>query len=401
MNIGTDFLISAAHYRTLLLDNIVPFWLSHGIDETRGGILTCLRDDGSVISQDKYLWSQGRAIWTFAALYNRIDSNPRFLEIARDIAEFVLRHGRDSEGAFVFRVSRDGEPLEPAISAYADYFVVYGLTELFRATREDRYLEEALGIFRRVAPLTRDPDFDRFAPYTKPSGIRRAHAPAMLGLEVGQELSDVAPESDVVEFTDWCLERIMSAHLGPQAPFLLEHLAGNDAFLDTPEGRVVVPGHAIESMWFVLHQAARRKDRALARRAIDTIRHHLEAGWDAEYGGIYLGIDCRGKEPWWPHAETKIWWPHTEAIYALLLTHHITGETWATEWLNRVWDWSERFFPDREHGEWRQRLDRQGKPFDEVVALPVKDPFHLPRALILATALLEDKSPLDFSALAD
>ena len=37
----------------------------------------------------------------------------------------------------------------------------------------------------------------------------------------------------------------------------------------------------------------------------------------------------------------------------------------------------------------RQRLDREGRKIHEVIALPVKDPFHLPRALILAVESLE------------
>jgi len=42
-----------------------------------------------------------------------------------------------------------------------------------------------------------------------------------------------------------------------------------------------------------------------------------------------------------------------------------------------------------QHGEWTQRLDRQGRPFSETVALPVKDPFHLPRALIYCVNALQ------------
>ena len=38
-------------------------------------------------------------------------------------------------------------------------------------------------------------------------------------------------------------------------------------------------------------------------------------------------------------------------------------------------------------GEWRQRLDRAGQPVTELIALPVKDPFHLPRAALLAALL--------------
>ena len=44
---------------------------------------------------------------------------------------------------------------------------------------------------------------------------------------------------------------------------------------------------------------------------------------------------------------------------------------------------------DWQNGEWRQKLNRDLTPMTTVVALPVKDPFHLPRSLILQIELLE------------
>lgn len=48
--------------------------------------------------------------------------------------------------------------------------------------------------------------------------------------------------------------------------------------------------------------------------------------------------------------------------------------------------------PDTEVGEWIQIRDRQGRPQNKVVALPVKDPFHVMRALILIVDLLDQHS---------
>ena len=42
-----------------------------------------------MLSTDKYMWSQLRAIWTFAALYNRIEPRQEWLDVARHIYEFV------------------------------------------------------------------------------------------------------------------------------------------------------------------------------------------------------------------------------------------------------------------------------------------------------------------------
>ncbi len=98
----------------------------------------------------------------------------------------------------------------------------------------------------------------------------------------------------------------------------------------------------------------------------------------------------KGNAPLLPNAEKKIWWPHTEALYALLLAYELTGESWCEEWYNRVHDWSFAHFPMPECGEWCQRLDREGNPTAASIALPVKDPFHLPRAAILILQLLSE-----------
>ena len=46
--------------------------------------------------------------------------------------------------------------------------------------------------------------------------------------------------------------------------------------------------------------------------------------------------------------------------------------------------------PDKEVGEWIQILGRENKPLDKVVALPVKDPYHIMRNFMLIIELLWD-----------
>jgi mannose/cellobiose epimerase-like protein (N-acyl-D-glucosamine 2-epimerase family) len=49
-----------------------------------------------------------------------------------------------------------------------------------------------------------------------------------------------------------------------------------------------------------------------------------------------------------------------------------------------VHDYTFSQFPNRAHGEWFNYLDAAGNPLPPALKnLPVKDPFHLPRALIL------------------
>ena len=124
--------------------------------------------------------------------------------------------------------------------------------------------------------------------------------------------------------------------------------------------------------------------------ACEVIRWCLERGWDDEFGGLFLGIDAEGKEPiFWKNAELKLWWPHTEALPACLMAYEHTGAAWCLEWYAKIHEWAFAHFPVREHGEWTQRLDRQGRKINKLVALPVKDPFHLPRGLIFAMESLK------------
>src|SRR5665213_3385013 len=95
-------------YRKLLLDDVVPFWLKHGIDREYGGVLSCMRDDGSIASGDKFIWSQARSVWTFSALYNRVEKRPEFLAAAENSIKFLLAHGRDRDGKWIYHADRQG-----------------------------------------------------------------------------------------------------------------------------------------------------------------------------------------------------------------------------------------------------------------------------------------------------
>jgi N-acylglucosamine 2-epimerase len=79
-----------------------------------------------------------------------------------------------------------------------------------------------------------------------------------------------------------------------------------------------------------------------------------------------------------------------EALYATLLAYELTGHDWCLAWHKKVADWAWSHFPMPNCGEWYQRLNRLGQPISEVIALPVKDPFHLPRGAIMIVQLMEE-----------
>ena len=84
-----DFQKLAGEYKSELLDSVLPFWLEHSQDKQYGGYFTCLERDGSVYDTDKFIWLQGREVWLFSMLYNKVEKRPEWLECALQGAEFL------------------------------------------------------------------------------------------------------------------------------------------------------------------------------------------------------------------------------------------------------------------------------------------------------------------------
>ena len=59
-------------YEHDLLEDVLPFWIRHGVDREHGGLLTGLAEDGALIDTDKAIWLQGRAAWAFATVSHQV-----------------------------------------------------------------------------------------------------------------------------------------------------------------------------------------------------------------------------------------------------------------------------------------------------------------------------------------
>ena len=101
-----DFAKMAQRYRKELNDNVLHFWLEKSQDLACGGYFTCLDRDGSVFDTDKFVWLQGREVWMFAMLYNKVEKNPAWLACARQGAEFLEKYGHDGNYDFYFSLTR-------------------------------------------------------------------------------------------------------------------------------------------------------------------------------------------------------------------------------------------------------------------------------------------------------
>ena len=70
-------------YRRDLTDNVMPFWLEHGLDREHGGVYTCLDRDGTCMDTTKSVWFQGRFGFVAAYAYNQLEQNPDYLAASK------------------------------------------------------------------------------------------------------------------------------------------------------------------------------------------------------------------------------------------------------------------------------------------------------------------------------
>ncbi|MBC2595712.1 AGE family epimerase/isomerase [Ruficoccus amylovorans] len=377
-------------WREHLHTHILPFWKQHAIDPD-GGLNTCIRDDGKLISRDKWLWSQWRAVWVFSRLYRLHGQDPQWLELAEYIGNFSLRHGWDEDfGGWRLLVDADGREIEGCKSIYVDAFAIYALTEWHLATGKESLLAPLHRTAERVLLRLEQPhEHIPHYPYPIPEGSRVHGIPMMFSYKLGLAAHHLGHQH-YAEASQALSDEVWNDYYVPESGFMLERVSASQTPLSPPLGTAVVPGHVIEDMWFQMELSRLFHHEERLDLCCQTIRRHLEAGWDEQHGGIFLAIDAGGhKDIAWSYADYKLWWPHTEALVALLAAYEHTRQDWCLEWYQRVFEYTLNHYPNEQHGEWTQRLDCLGKPSNEIVALPVKDPFHLPRAAMTQIELLE------------
>ena len=58
-------------------------------DHEFGGYFTCLDREGNVFDTDKFIWLQGREVWLFSMLYNKVEKKQEWLDFTQQINRLI------------------------------------------------------------------------------------------------------------------------------------------------------------------------------------------------------------------------------------------------------------------------------------------------------------------------
>ena len=401
-------------YISQIEDRFVPYWLKF-IDKEYGGILNCITNDGErLISNDKFSWSQGRWLYILSLLLEMKDvfssiNYSQIEEAAEKTASFLTKYSYNEAYHVTFKSNQKGMWLKDErgkyfSSIYADCFVAIGLSEYSKVTNNKAYGAIALKITNSILKRIDDGKYNT-EPYPIPDGYS-SHGIYMILtnlLEVTSSMLEAFNLDSAIlrEKQLWCVNTILSKHLDNNRLLIREYVSSsfNDNLL---LDRHINPGHTLEDMWFMIECF---EHNCLLNQKLSLICEITKAvtalGWDKEYGGLLRFVDIDGGRPKGIDSKSdyenlisstwdmKLWWPHSEMLYLYRKLYVLTKDKDFDNYYKMAFDYSFSTFPSTNNGEWVQIRDRKGEPIDKVVALPVKDPFHIMRDFLKIIKLEE------------
>lgn len=376
-------------YARNLFGNIIPFWEEYSIDKEYGGYLTSLDLSGKVFDTDKFTWMQARQLWMFSVLSQRKDAPPKWLKIAKNGADFLIKFGRDKDCNWYYGLTREGKPLFQPFSIFTEGFVSMAFSQYAKITGDKEAKDIAIEAYnsfleRKSAPKGR---YSKSFPSTRPMtslSLRMIHLNLLL------ELDWLLDTKHLYENSQTNADDIMKLFLDKKHNLLFENVSPDGTKIDTYEGRLINPGHGIEVLWMLMANIKKFNLPIEIEKINKIILDTLEYGWDTKYGGIIYRKDILEKPPLQIEWDQKMWWCHAEAILALSMGYALTGNKSNWIWLKKLHRYTWTHYVDNKHGEWFGYLNRKGIPILDLKGGRWKGCFHIPRALLLSSEYLNN-----------
>jgi N-acylglucosamine 2-epimerase len=389
-----DFKAIAAKYENELLDSVIPFWEKNCVDNQFGGFFTMLDQDGSVYDTEKYMWMQWRIVYMFAtfaeAALGTAEQKESWLNIAKKGFDFLVKNGKSPDGSYYFALNQEGVPSVAPYNIFSDCFAAMGAAALFKATGDELYKQEAESATRSYIKRMDNPKgFWEKSLSGRQKRLNLGHF--MILANLGTVMKECLGTNDFDEETEKAVHSVMDKFWNDEFKIVFENINLDGTFdLNSCDGRHIIPGHGLESMWFILNYAESNGKKELIAPACQAIKGLLEFGWDKEHGGLYYFMDVLDKPHIELQADMKLWWVHNEAIIATLFAYKLSGDEQFLEWFKKLDEWTWNHFPDKQHGEWFGYLHRTGDVSHSLKGGKWKTFFHLPRFLFISRNILNE-----------
>lgn len=317
-------------YHKELFENFLPNMDKYAIDHEYGGVM-CSLDvrTGKLANMEKTAWFVGRGMWVYSFLYNNLDPNPRYLEIASKSKDLLLKLQPKDDSFWPQRFSREGSALTGPGDIYGSLFVAEGLFEYAKASGEKKYRQLAKKIIFDCVERYDRPDYSySIASYFK--GAPAIQGPRVLGhwmifLSLSTQMLKHEPDEDLEKLAARSIDSIMNFHVNKDYGLTNEILNHDMSLPDNGFSQHSIVGHGLETLAFVMFDAARRKDVKLFRTAEPIFKKLVDVSADYVYGGYFHALQKVDDYTW---TTGKSLWCQQEVLNGALFLIEHTNDEW-------------------------------------------------------------------------
>ena len=354
-----------ALYQRDLFEDFLPFMDRYVIDHDFGGFLCDTDCDGTRADTQKMSWFEGRGTWVYSFLFNNLSHDVSHLNIARRSIELLMKLRPKDDALWPKVFTREGNPLsEPDTEIYGNLFIAEGLAEYAIASNEQQYRDMAKEILLKCIRIYDRPDYwpgigkTYLGPDASPFPGARIQGVWMVLIRLVTQMLGRASDPVLEAIADRCLEAVLQHHYNPEFE-LNNELLNHDLSRPTNEyGQLVYTGHSIETLWMLLQEAARRKDKVRFHTITESFRRHVEVAWDDVYGGVFQNLQNVDENRW---TLDKVLWAQEEVLIGSLFIVEHTGAQWAKDLFSCAYTYVRKHYPLKTHGSplWMYASDRR------------------------------------------
>lgn len=345
-----------------LTENILPFWLNKMVDIDRGGFYGRIDGNNQLHADaEKGAILNARILWTFSAAY-RVLGRPEYLEAATRAKDYIIKHFYDHEyGGTYWSLDCDGKPKDTKKQFYAIGFVIYGMSEYARATKDKEALDYAIRLFECIEEHSLDVVYNGYIEaatreWGKIDDMRLSDFDANFPKSQNTHLHIIEPYTNLFRiWKDARLERALRNLINIFTDKILNpethHL---DLFFENDwtrgAGHLESYGHDIECSW-LMHEAALvlgdKEVLAKVEPIVQLVAKASEKGLNADGSMVHEANVGTG------HVDDDLhWWVQAEAVVGFYNVYQYFADSSALEKSVRCWQYIKENLIDYEHGEW-------------------------------------------------
>ncbi|UWY28227.1 AGE family epimerase/isomerase [Flavobacterium sp. TR2] len=376
---------------TAELNSILKYWSEHTFDDQNGGFVGQIDFNDQLIAHaEKGSVLNARILWTFSASY-KTTKNENHKKLAARAFEFLSAYFYDTQfGGLFWSINEDKTPKDTKNQIYALAFAIYGLSEYYSISKEEKALEIAKNLYQKIQEHSYDPVnkgyLEAFTRDWNPIedlrlSIKDANEKKTMNthlhiIEAYANLYKVWKDEKLLAAIIELLETIEKYFINAETGHL--HLFFDENWKEKPD--VVSYGHDIEAAWLLQQCAEISGNETLIahyKKYAIQMAEATKKGLDSD-GGLWYEYDPEKNHL----IQEKHWWPQAEALIGFYNAYQLTGKEEYLDIVYKNWKFIKKHIIDQQNGEWFWGVYKDYSVMQKDKAGFWKCPYHNSRACL-------------------